>query len=459
MNLANLQRRDFLKLVLAGGSQLLFPISGFSYANAATSEPHFFIQMILLGGLDINYLFDARPLSMTQANLIQNYLNEEPTPWQGSNGVSTLASSLTQPLKTFQNDFTLLNGVFMAPSFDGHEQNLNYLLTGNPFGGDGFIPHLNQNSQSRPIDGIQAGRLYSSPTNSANIVPMDYASLVGVVAKLQSGQIINQQQPIWRHITERFLNSSEGTNGGRFTQSSQLLGRSLGISADLEKTLKQLKLNEETNKDPHSFFHLAGALFKSHVSRSAIYIPEFKIQMDCHDAPSAKKHPALVKEVVSQIISMIQYLKSTPYDATRSLYDVTTFMVTSEFARTLRQPNTAIDNTGTDHNNLTNTVLMGGKGIRTGQVIGASDFQTKDWEISKAHLQLDSSKLKIMAQPFDFTTSKVRTDLPEFFDMKDYVSINSVVNSVYQLFGVSKTKYRTNDRSGASSPVLSALLK
>ncbi len=88
-------------------------------------------------------MFDARPLSMTRAGKIQNYLGEEPGVWTGRNGVTTLATRLVAPLRPFRDRFSVLNGVYMTPSFDGHLQNMNFLFSGSPFGGDSFIPHLN----------------------------------------------------------------------------------------------------------------------------------------------------------------------------------------------------------------------------------------------------------------------------------------------------------------------------
>ena len=57
------------------------------------------------------------------------------------------------------------------------------------------------------------------------------------------------------------------------------------------------------------------------------------------------------------------------------MFDVTTVMIASEFGRTLRSLDSPIDNTGTNHNQFSNSVLIGGKGIRGGMVIGESRFR------------------------------------------------------------------------------------
>ena len=156
-------RRDFLKISLGGAGTLLLPGSTFLQAAEPHNEPHFFLMIVLNGGADSSYMFDARPLSMTKAGKIQNYLGQEPSPWIGRNGVSALATSLIKPFVPFRDRFSVLNGVYMTPSFDGHLQNMNFLFTGNAFGGDSFIPHLNlpetgrEPTRKRPRSAIPSG--------------------------------------------------------------------------------------------------------------------------------------------------------------------------------------------------------------------------------------------------------------------------------------------------------------
>ena len=93
----------------------------------ANKEPHFFLMINIPDGLDTSYLFDARPLAMTEKSLQVNYLSEAPVPFVGTNGGSTLRTSLTEPLMKWSSRFSVINGVVMSPSFDGHDQNMNIL--------------------------------------------------------------------------------------------------------------------------------------------------------------------------------------------------------------------------------------------------------------------------------------------------------------------------------------------
>jgi uncharacterized protein DUF1501 len=201
---------------------------------------------------------------------------------------------------------------------------------------------------------------------------------------------------------------------------------------------------------------LIAECFRLSISRSAIYVPpEF---FDVHAAEQAKDQPRLFGSSIGRIAALLQGLIDTPYDSQRSMLDVTTVMVASEMGRTLRAEDTPIDKTGTHHNQFCNSVLVGGKGIRGGMVIGASDLTDERAKVSKAHLALDPELYKAMGRPFDFATLRARPDQPNTFDIKDYLTIGSVVNTVYDLFDVPKEHHRTPSRDAPASPVLSGLL-
>jgi hypothetical protein len=102
--------------------------------------------------------------------------------------------------------------------------------------------------------------------------------------------------------------------------------------------------------------------------------------------------------------------------------DVTTVMIASEFGRTMRARDMPINDTGTNHNQHCNSVLIGGKGVRGGMIIGASDMQTADEQVSKAHLAVDPLLEKSLGLPFDFANMRPRQDKPENFDIADYLT-------------------------------------
>ena len=450
-------RRGFLKLSLASLGAVYFPLSDpFAQAAAGDIDPHFFFQFLIPGGMDPSYFFDARPLDMKAKGLMQNYLNADPTPWDAT-GASTLATSLVDPLKAFKKNFSILNGVLMSPGFDGHDQNANLLLAGDPFGGESFIPHLNNlgSQKTTPIDAIQAGRIFSNITNEAKSIPLDANAMVQLKSHLGAEKSSDLKSKSDAFINSRYNKISGGP--GQFAQTTHDLQFSFQGVPGLSEKLTNIKVDVDEQDPDIAFFKIAFDFFKQGVARSAIFTTS-DISIDVHAPGDCKKVAESYAKIISKMTNLFKTMNTTPYDDKRSFMDVTTFMVASEFSRTMKQHNLDVDQTGTDHNTLNNSVLVGGKGIRCGQIIGSSDRATASEKVSKAHATMDTNAIKIMGRPFDFEKGISRADLPDTFKPEDYLAIGSVVNTLYSQFGVSKDKYRVVARNGATAPLVSTLL-
>jgi hypothetical protein len=212
--------------------------------------------------------------------------------------------------------------------------------------------------------------------------------------------------------------------------------------------------------DPQTdqFLPVISEMFRCGVAQSIILNYGDELFLDVHAPSDAKDQKKKYSSVVDRIVKLLRHLKNSPYDSGRSMLDVTTILVSSEFSRTMRQLNMPIDGTGTDHNALCNSVWLFGKGIRGGQIIGASDYQTSDETLSGAHQQFDTKGIKFMGKPFDFSAMRPRTDLPAAFDVRDYLTFNSVANTIYDLFQVPKEQYRTLGRDLPIAPSLKGLI-
>lgn len=460
---ANESRRQFLKLGTQGlGLMALGPVLGISQAEAESEAPRFFLQIFFEGGMDASYLFDSRPLEMTKNGKIQNYLGAEPNVWEGKNGTVTLASSLIQPLETFRNDFSVLNGVLMAPTSIGHPQNINYLFTGSTFGGDSFIPYLNTQARalvSRPIDALQAGSLQLEGSNLGNVVPLNQASFQSLQQKLRTAPPLAEISPLTTFVRQRMSILAQGE--GSFSIGAQNMSRAHQLSGDLSELLLKIPASGvEVQDSVLGFVSVALGCFKGGVTRSALLIPDFQQvgALDAHDTATAKAQPVTLQKAVNVIAKVFKALKETPYDQTRSFFDVTTILVSTEFGRTMKATkSSSVDETGTNHNPLATTLLVAGQGIRGGQVIGATDFQKSDEVLSKAHQSLDLDFLSTMGKPFDFATMKPLDLKPEVFDPTHYLTIDSVVNSLYSHFSVDERKMRSVVRNGPKAPILKGL--
>lgn len=477
-------RRQVLKTGAVAGLGAYLNSIFQSTANANnTQNPHFFLMICFSGGIDPLYLFDARKLELTDAGLVHNYLYKNaspgtdednqpladatPIPYVGKNGGKTLRTALTEPLMAHKDDFTIINGVFMSPDGDGHGQSMYYLFGGKSVKADSFVPRIGE-PHDFPLTSIHlggfAGDGNQTPTNfatSAHFNPSKSGSFKTILSKRNG---INLAEPDMDFVLSRF-NSHQGKMG-MFSEGAVNTSASFERTPKLESTLKNMdfvggigvKVGQLVSAVDFARSNFAGGVTNSFtIMMNTDGDADF--QLDTHSSSSAQTQPKKYKAIAKDMAAVFEYLKNTPFDEGRSFFDVTTVVITSEFARTYRQSFSSIDATGTDHNPLNNTVIVAGKGIEGGLVLGESDLtdlneeKTSFANVSPAHLKKDSALLKPMGKPFDFETSKVRNELPETFAADDYISFASIANTLMTLFGVKEDKFfRMAD--GKSAPIV-----
>ena len=457
-------RRDFVRMLVAGIGALYIPRWSWAFSNVHKPEadPHFFLQIFVQGGLDPSYFFDARPLEMTAAGKIQNYTGEDPQVWKGANGGQCLATKIMDPLLPFKDKFSILNGVVMSSSLDGHDQCENLMLTGDAFGGESFVPSFNrvgsQRKEEMPLDAIQSGTLFANLNNVSRIIPLSSASAAIIAEKLKKSKAFDLKSPLLNFLHARM--EKNGGGKGRFSNGSLAMAEGFETSPIISERLLKASGDFKATTEEGKFVEMLGSFFLNGITRCGILslAGNDLSNVDCHDAASAKKMPAMAKEVVTRVSNIFKGLQDTPYDANRSLLDVTTVMFASEFSRTMRITGSKIDETGTNHNALNNSIWLGGKGIRGGCVFGASDGTDAKMELSAAHKAVDSEMVKIMGKPFDFTNGIPKDDLPATYDATHYLNIASVMNTLFTSFDVPTAMHRSATRNGAPAPILKQLL-
>jgi uncharacterized protein (DUF1501 family) len=443
-----LSRRIFLGSAAAALGVLALPRA---VRGEKSDDPHFFLQVVIEGGMDPTYLFDARPLEMTAAGLQHNYLGQEPTEWVGENGGRTLIAAPAEVVRPFQADVALVNGVIMSNLFDGHTQNMNILLTGNPFGGSSFISRFNV---AKPVDYLRIGDVEADVTDG-RFAPLTPATARELQASLQGAA--QDESAADAYLNARYAKAAGGT--GRFSAGSQALRDALSQSRVLTERMRTLELPSSSDDEMLQTLGLIKEYFRSGMVQSALINLTRSRGFDAHDPATAKAQVSLYPSVGEDIVKILSYLKTTAFDQKRSLFDVTTVMFASEFGRTMRHAGRPIDDTGTDHNPLANSVLLAGKGIRGGVVVGGTDFQSSSETLSSAHLALDPSKLKVMGRPVDFATGRVTAEAPVEYQPQSYLTIASLVNALYELLGVDKEHYWQAARNEGTAPVLAAILR
>lgn len=468
--MTHLNRRKLIKA--AGSASILLP-----FANQALSqekvdgEPHFILHYSMMGGLDKLYTFDSRPLDMTKEKMQVNFLDRDPIKESNATGGVMYRSHLTNDLMKHFPNFAVLNGVMMSPSFDGHIENENELFSGQSLGGDFYMPDFNTSEGKAPIDFMQMGQgiLLGKLSNMGGGVNFTLGAAYNLKSKVDKLRDLEQKPVLNDYLRKSFTPALH--EKGAFASARMKMKNAFNNTSRLSNAILGLELPDPDSIQPDQNqlpgdLELITSIFKSGVSRSAMYIAAGFTpgrQLDAHDRETCKQSPTIIKNYIDDMTMIFDHLSKTPYDDQRSMLDVTTVVISTEISRTMRSISESIDfeKSGTDHNQLANTVIVGGKGIKGGQVIGSSDLQTvSEYKsgVSKAHLVKDNRKLKTMGRPFDFDTFQERTDQPESFDVRDYLSINNIINSLYSIAGIEESKWRKIGQSQDKFRVLNNLL-
>ena len=148
---------------------------------------------------------------------------------------------------------------------------------------------------------------------------------------------------------------------------------------------------------------LIAECFRLSLSRSAIYV--LREQFDVHDADQAKLQPKLFTDAVDKISGLFRALVDTPFDAKRSMFDVTTVMVASEFGRTMRAPDMPIDR----HRHQPQPVRQLDPDRRQGHSRRPGDRRIRPAPTRRPSARrrisaIDPVLEKVMGRPFDFKT-------------------------------------------------------
>lgn len=458
----SISRRQAL-IQSAGAFSLLFAPKLPAALALEESAPHFHINLYFYGSLDTSYMFDARPLSHTAASKIQNYNATDPNVWMGQNNQRALTPGYIDLLAPFKNEISILNGVHMAVDSESHDENLRFLLSGAASGNSLYFANLNRNQNRLPIDALNfdiGSFLTEGITDQDSFLSFSVEGAQYLQQMLKESESDSGNDSFQMLIDQRMADLAKKT--GMLSKGAERIIKSIPG----KNLIKKRVLNTDfSNQDEDRFINnlkMISQYFIHGISKSA-FLSEINFTTDTHDSMSAKSQPETYSEITKKIRQLLTFLKNTPFDESRgiSLFDVTTVSIGTEFNRTNRQLGYPISETGTDHNTLSNTLIFAGKGIRGGQVFGETDLdqinENGDYiNISEVHLGFDRELNKRMGKPFDFKTARPVDELPVVYNPEHYLTIGSVLNTVYTLFGVPQDKFVS--RNGKNSPILRQLL-
>jgi uncharacterized protein (DUF1501 family) len=205
-------------------------------------------------------------------------------------------------------------------------------------------------------------------------------------------------------------------------ESSPIYNAKAGLGelyAKKEKLTEALK--DLTNRDLAAAKTVA-ACFVTGLARHAVIKPNLQsinyTMIDSH-TNHPENHLKAMTAIYSHISEIFMLFKNTQYE-TGSLFDKTTFMITSDFSRTpaLNGSN------GKDHNVLTNSVILAGRGIKGKSLVGKTALYpgAKSQYGTSIHAGL----------PIEFKTGKVITDAKEIRRGMGLIFPENVVKTVYR---------------------------
>lgn len=371
-----LHRRDFLKTGAAGiGSGLILGTVPFQNAWAAPKNPnHFFVQIVVSGGWDITLATDpwTNAVRPKETDLFIEYSPSE---------VLSVTPEMSwgpalSPLLPFAGNISIVNGILAGQSDNGHSAHQIYMTTG---AGNGTRPesavHLAECVSEGPLGVLASGgRPYLAGSKQ---MVTDLSALSGVTGSASDELLIDG-------------------DASAVEQAKKVLreqGPLLMTMKTKEAELKELLKNDlPTNDFNLTNLPLMFAAFSVGLADMATLSLNANNGLDTH-ANHVGAHLTGLKGVFEKLALLMKLMKSVPFGVSgESLLDRTTFYVTSEFSRT-----PALNTSGgKDHNPLTNSALLMGRGIKGGQAVGASRLIPAD--------QSDVGMSYHIASGFDFAT-------------------------------------------------------
>lgn len=380
-----LTRRELLAL---GGLSLFTGIPSW----ALEADDRYFVLVRTFGGMDVTLGLDPQILP-PDADAQDMFVEYRPDEIVSAGGLRLGPSAVA--LAPHAADCLILNGVMMRRDA-GHDVVNLYMATGR---GDGKAATL-------PVE--LALSLGGGPYG---VVMSQSAYLAGKAATLSATRDILADTDPTKLITmlEEKLKLPSGFGNTPLLQAQRKVVESKQAAMSLNTLLKQYLASGEKVDDRH----ITAAAFAAGAARQAhLDVPLAGIGLDTHSQHEGN-HLRAQKGVWEWTAGLFSLFKKA------GLFEKTTFMVISEWARTPAL-NAA---KGKDHNPFTNSVLLAGRGVQGGKVIGASRLITR----KKAANGFSDH----VAWPFDYKEQK----LAEGPKGASFFYPENVIRTVGEIFG------------------------
>lgn len=328
-----------------GGALSLLPTAA---RAAATKSDRFFVLLRVapgFGGLDVSLGLDpwTKPTRPAASDMFIEYRDDELI----QAGALTFGPAAA-PLAPYADRLLVLNGVMMSEFDNGHLAAINYISTGN---GQGKAPDLPVELGS--IGGVGPYGIVTTftLTTAGRKVPF-----------VRGSDVLNSLlTPDPADALEKAI------KGSPRSPLERAVGEVIAAKEITKKLRDQLEAFGEAGMSLGDT-HATAACFLAGAACQAQIDLRPNGNLDTH-ANHEGTHLASQKEAWGMVKDVFDIFKSIPWQQTgESLFDRTTFMVVSDFAR-MPALNGA---KGKDHNPMTNSVLFAGAGIQTGKTVGTS---------------------------------------------------------------------------------------
>lgn len=295
-----------------------------------------------------------------------------------------------EPLFGYLDDLCIVNGIMMNYLSTSHETNREYMSSGNIMTGATFFPFaLARAMQKKDLrigyymeyetlqDGNYAEKMPTKNLDSFSESFMDPFETIlddeSPMASLQKRIIVQRQNEketikLLNQFVKKVDTALTSDNPGMTQASLALAGLGSGFLQ-----MAQVDVTEDEALDTH----------------------------DSHK----ELHAESLTAGFDHVAKMIKFMKETPYkldpSLNKSLFDMTTVVITSEFARTAAPEK----NDGTDHNQYNNSCILFGGNVNGGTIIGSSHI----YKISEIKNNYSVRGSLYHATPFNYQMQRPMT--------------------------------------------------
>lgn len=339
-----MKRRAFLKngLLLTGGaftSQFLIPQQLFA---AGTGRPQFLLQISFSGGWHTSLSVDPwlKAVRPAEKDAFIEYRADEI-----SKEGNIFFGPAMNSMRPFAAQMNIINGIYISANDSGHQAAEIYMNSGSGTGQFGsLVVEHELVDQEYPLGIINNNNVYKGMSSA---VSTDFSSLQGLTALTSAASPFdNPNSPIFKSQSVLAQNAQKISNYNQARESLTTQGITL--------------------TDGHNI-----ALAYRHGLAANAFYSLFKGNLDTHSAHE-NTHKTLQTQTWEEVANLLAAFKQVEWQSGVSMYDLTTFYITSEFSRTPAL-NAA---KGTDHNPLNNSAVIIGPGFKGNTTFGASRLVT-----------------------------------------------------------------------------------